>query len=201
MKKKIYHFKTRSSASGDIMTYPDKDSLSATVKSFLETWLIEQKFEVSKFEGNRYTEKGNLCEDDAINLLGLYEDKFYYKNEESKENEWVTGTADIVTEDEIIDIKCPWDMFTFPIKDTLPNKNYYWQMQCYMALYDKPRARVAYCLMNTPEELRINERDHYDYSSLELSDRFKIYTVDRDDEAIEQIKNRVKLCNKYLNGK
>lgn len=194
---KVNDFKIRSSQSGDIMGYPDKDTLPKGAISFLETWMIEKKFGVQKFEGNKYTEKGNLCEDEAIDLLGLHEDNFYVKNQESKENDYVSGTADIVT-DIITDIKCPWDMFSFPIGDQLPNKNYFWQMQCYMWLYDKPSARVVYCLMNTPDHLAYEEKDRYDYSQLDIKDRIKIYTVERDDEAIEQLKNRVELCKNYV---
>ena len=91
-------------------------------------------------------------------------------------------------------------MFSFPMSNKLPNKDYYWQMQSYMWLYDKPLARVVYCLMNTPSHLAFTEKDQYDYTQLPIEERFRIYSVPRDEEAIEQLKNRVKLCKEYVDA-
>ena len=40
-------------------------TLSATAKDLVEEMLIQQKYGVRNFKGNKYTEKGNIVEDEA----------------------------------------------------------------------------------------------------------------------------------------
>jgi hypothetical protein len=78
----------------------------------------------------------------------------YQKNTERKTNEWLTGEADIVTPDQIIDIKSSWSLATFPaLSSQGEDKTYEWQLRAYMWLWDLDYAHVAYCLVNTPDNL------------------------------------------------
>lgn len=149
---------------GKLMTEPklksDKEAgnLSETTKTFLMEVFIQKKYGRKKDISNKYIEKGLLVENDAINLYSRYKFNEYQKNEELFKNDFLVGTPDIVSE-EIIDIKSSWDIFTF-----FSNLNkdidsaYYWQLQAYLALTGKEVARLAYCLVNTPETLVNDEK-------------------------------------------
>jgi len=104
-------FKIRASAVGQIMSDPraKKDKLSATTMTYCQEWLKEQIYGVKKFNSNKYTEKGIQMEDKAIEYLSKLNSDFYLKNEESFENDFLTGTPDIILNDTIIDIKCSWE--------------------------------------------------------------------------------------------
>ena len=48
-----------------------------------------------------------------------------------------------ILSDQLIDIKSSWDFTTFPMhQQSLPSKDYYWQMQGYMMLTEKRYARL-----------------------------------------------------------
>ena len=119
------------------------------------------------------------------------------KNEESFEDEFFTGTPDIITNDEILDTKCSFDAYTFPLFDKeLPNKDYFYQMQVYMHLTGKKKARVVYVLLNTPEELTWEEKR--DYSNMDKKYRIKDFVVEYDAEIIANLQEKVKEARKYI---
>ena len=57
----------------------------------------------------------------------------------------------------MVDIKTAWSVATFPLSadDVAPAQRtlYEYQLRAYMRLWDKPRAVLAYCLVDTPERL------------------------------------------------
>ena len=198
-------FKIRCSQIGRIMSEPrskaDKEAgeLSETTKSYVHEWLTEQIYGVQKQISSKYIDKGNQMEDEAIDLLALHHGEFYQKNEQYFSGTFITGTPDIITETAILDTKCVWDCFTFPLFDTeLPNKDYYWQMQGYMDLCRKESARVCYMLMNTPIELAFTELDQTDYTELPLSKRIKEFEVAFNPDDVAKIKERVKQIRNYI---
>jgi hypothetical protein len=200
-------FKIRCSQIGRIMSEPrskaDKEAgkLSETTKSYVHEWLTEQIYGVRKTISSKYIDKGNQMEDDAIDLLALHHGEFYQKNEQYFNNDFITGTPDIITESEILDTKCVWDCFTFPLFDTeLSNKDYYWQMQGYMELCGKQAARVCYMLMNTPIELAFSELDQKDYTELPLTKRIKEFDVFYDGDDQNKIEQRVIQIRNYIEG-
>src|SRR5690606_5995419 len=124
---------------------------------------------------------------------------FILKNEESFEDEYFTGTPDLILEDEVIDIKCSWDAFTFPLFDTeLPEKDYFYQMQVYLHLTGRKKGRVVYLLLNTPEEISPYEVKH-DYNSIDKKYRIKAFDVVHDSEIIETLQNRILDIRNYIN--
>lgn len=178
----------------------DNPSLPETVKSYLQTWLKEQIYETRNFNGNKATQKGNEMEEAAIDYLAAIDGSFYIKNEEYFEDDDIKGTPDVIFGEKIIDTKCPWNEYTMPLfEDKLPNSNYFWQMQCYMALTGATEAEVVYVLMNTPEDLLNPWTDvPVDYEMLDSVYRIKRFKVERDDKAIENIRKRVLLCREYI---
>jgi hypothetical protein len=215
-------FKVRCSALGKVMTSPRSKSeiLSQTAKTYVEEQVLLAKYGIVKTFNSRYTDKGNLVEDESIKLASeVLELGFILKNDEHFSNDWVTGTPDVNTASLILDVKSSWDATTFPFFATeIPTKDYFFQLQGYLWLTNKTKALLVYCLVNTPLDMVQDEirRAHWNANlleeSLDLIDevqkrhnfdhipdnrRVKVFEVERDDEVIEQIKERVELCREY----
>lgn len=194
-------FKVRASASGKIMTKPRSKSevLSQTTKSYVQEWLKERIYGIKKDFSSKYTQKGIEVEDEAIEKAIEWLDlPFALKNEKYFENDFFTGTPDLILSDEVIDIKCSWDAFSFPLFETeLPTKDYYYQLQVYMHLTGKRKSRVVYVLLNTPEEISPYEQKH-DYSYVDKKYRIKTFEVDYDESIIEELKQRVVDIRAYI---
>jgi hypothetical protein len=193
-------FKIRASASGKLMTKPRSKSevLSKTTITYLQEWAKQEVYGVRKSISSKYLDKGNAVEDEAINYaaqeLGWL---FASKNDEYFEDDFFCGTPDVILEDTIIDIKSSWDCFTFPLfEEDIPNKDYYYQLQVYMHLTGKRKAELVYCLMNTPSELAYE--DVFDYSNLSSKYRIKSFSIDYDEEVIEQLKESVLNSRDYI---
>lgn len=217
-------FKIRASAAGQIMkSARSGNSMSETAKSYIEQWLKEQLYNRTKQFSNKYTEKGLLVESDAIKYLSELRGENYIKNVLYFDSEHFIGTPDIITKDAVIDIKCSWDCFTFPLFDLeLPNNDYYYQMQVYMDLTNTNSAEVVYLLMDAPDDiidreallearrLRLEEiemdlfdqvKDRMTYTGLDDSLRVKSFKIERNDAVIQKIKDRVEECRQYINLK
>ena len=209
-------FKIRCSAIGKIMTNARSktETLSKTTISFLEEWSKEQIYSRRKEIFSKYLDKGNAVEVDSLNFIARELDySSIKKNEESFENAFLTGTPDAILDDHIIDVKNSWDCFSFPLYfNSVPNKDYYWQAQGYMALTGIDRYKLIYTLMDTPEELIQREyfRDEstdlvefaskYKYSDIDSRYRIKVFDIYRNDEDINKIYARVEECRNYLNN-
>jgi len=210
-------FKIRASASGKIM---GQKGLGKTGESYCQEWLTEQVYGRKREFTNKYIQKGLQNEDNSLDFIaenmgfGLL-----VKNEQYYENDFITGTPDIVLSDLIIDVKNSWDCFTFPAFDSeLPNKDYYYQMQCYMSLTGKDNAKVIYVLSDTPEHLIESEarklafvngnelnaefidsvRAKMTYFDIEAKYRIKSFDIARNNEVIELINQRVIQCREYI---
>ena len=213
-------FKIRCSAISQIMASPSANKLPVGAITYIHTWLKEQIYSRSNQFSSKYTEKGTECEQGSIELAAEeYGWGMVAKNTEMYEDEYMTGTPDLILADEIPDIKNAWSCFTFPLFDTEMSKEHYWQLQGYMRLARKPKACIIHTLMDAPESLIMAEArkemyraglddlemELYDqvkasmtYSHLPNSLRIKRFDTVRDDEKIEQIINRVKLCREYI---
>jgi hypothetical protein len=130
----------------------------------------------------------------------------------------------ILNSGEIIDIKSCWDIFTF-LKNVQEPENdmYYWQIQGYMALTGAKIGTIAYCLVNTPDSIIEGEKYNLlrrmdvateedpsykkevellmanrKFDDIPMAERLLTYSVDRNDEDIERIYQRVSLCRQFL---
>lgn len=175
-------------------------------------------------QGSKHTIKGTKIEWEAIGFINEILGTYYAKNEELLFNEWMVGTPDIVEPnlkncELIVDAKCPFTHSTMPIKNTPLNKLYWWQVQGYMHLSGAKQAKVIYCLMNAPVQViesecwriaRLNGLSEYTpeivemvtreltYDDIDPALRIKVYDVEYDPDAINQIQQRVFACNEYL---
>jgi hypothetical protein len=132
--------------------------LSGTAKTHLIKIYIQEHWGRRKDVSTKQMEKGNLVEPDVISLIGNVDQRVYVKNEHGETNEWAIGMADIVEFDEIIDVKASWEAETFlPKLLEKIDKMYEIQLQTYMWLYNKPKARLSYGLVSAPYILVQNE--------------------------------------------
>jgi hypothetical protein len=216
--------KIRCSALGRLMTAPRNKTelLSQTAKSYIQELVLEHKYGIKKEFSSRYTDKGLQCEDEAIALvndvLGL---GFIFKNEEHFQNDWITGTPDVNTNDILLDVKCSYEASTFPFFETeIPTPAYFYQLQGYLWLTGKTEALLCYCLINTPIEIVEDEvrREHWKHKvideDLEIRDfvqkkhnfdqipdnrKVKVFKVERDETIIWAIQEKVEEARIYYN--
>jgi len=198
------------------------EQLSKTAKSYIQELVLEHKYGIKKEFYSRYTDKGNECEEESITLANeVLNVGFIYKNEEHFQNDWVTGTPDVNTDEILLDVKTSWDATTFPFfEDEIPNKDYYYQLQGYMWLTGKEEASLVYCLTNTPQEMVEDEvrREHWKQHAIDESEeirafveakhnfdhipkekRLKVFKIAKDEEVIEQIKEKIAIARNYYN--
>lgn len=223
----------RCSSLGYIMTDPKSKSeiLSETTKTHLIDVFVQNKYGRKTDISNKYIEKGLQVEEDSITLYSRVKKTFFKKNEEHLSNEFIKGTPDLYkgleirAADEIIDIKSSWDIYTFFRVHTKPiDKGYYWQLLGYMALTGATSAKLAYCLVNTPELMILEEerklfyrmnagttenedymraceelRHAMQYDDIPMQERVIEFTIERNQADIDRLYERVKVCREYLN--
>jgi hypothetical protein len=201
-------FLARCSSISNIKSQPrakkDREAgkLSASAMAEVKKYLLWKRMKRSTSFSNRFTEKGNLNEEEAITLVNkvLYPKLILENNKERESNEYVTGECDLyISRDNVIrDIKNSWDIFTFPIyEEKTLEKNYHDQMQGYLELWDCETGYVDKCLTDTP----IGILDSYLFKKYRNLDTFETTdgVYDRDemgkifikDEAMESIKEEV----------
>ena len=189
-------FKIRASASKAIMTEPrtkkDREAgkLSESAKTYVREWLIAQKYGRKKITNSIQMLKGTEMEVDSVEALSKLHGVKYFKNDQHFKNHYCTGTPDIITTEEIIDIKSSYDLFTFhnaesPFTAGGSYTGYGWQLQVYMYLTGKEYARLAYVLVDSPvwvveDEVRkayfqakIQTDEEQDYFSKEIEPRVR----------------------------
>lgn len=201
------------------MAYPEKNEVPKGAITYLHEWVKEQLYDRRKEFTSKYTEKGTTVEQASIDFASdVYGWGLVSKNEKNYQNEWMTGTPDLVLADLIPDMKNSWDCFSFPLFGKL-DPDYEWQMQTYMSLTGKENAAVIYTLMDAPDSLVESEArkemwkagllelemELYDqvkasmtYSHLPNDLRIKRFDVKRDEKKIKQIHDRVNLCAEYI---
>jgi hypothetical protein len=220
----------RCSSLGCLFTEPksaaDKKAgnLSKTAQTYLIKTYIETYWGIEKDISTKQMEKGTGCEEDSLTLVSLHDDFFYEKNQLSLSNAYIKGTADIVLEDEVHDIKTSWDAHSFLPKLTEEiDNNYFYQLQGYLWLYGKSKAKLRYCLVDTPETLRNQEKywlsrrmdvvteespdflrewakieKNMIFSGLPVHERVITLEVARDEEVIAQIPQKVEKAREFL---
>ena len=196
--------------------------LSDGGKTYCQMWLKEQLYNRRKEYSNKYTEKGTICEPAGIEMVA---DKMGYglisKNDKHYEDEFMTGTPDLVLSEIVEDIKNSWSPFTFPLFATeLPESDYFYQLQVYMHLTGKKKAAVNYTLIDAPTEIMDAEArrmwykagnegdlpmDAFDevyakmtYPDVPMELKFKRFEFEYDESVIKTIQQRVVLCRNYI---
>jgi hypothetical protein len=197
--------KIRASALGDLMTDPKEKTeiLSKGAKTVLDNMAKEFVYGFNEVVSGKYMEKGIIVEDQAIELYNSVFFTNYKKNIERKTNDWLTGECDIFTGSKIIDIKSSWSLPTFPAtQEEGQNKGYEWQLRAYMMLWDVDHAEIAYCMVNTPDELiKFEQEELHFVDHIPEHLRVTIVPYKRDKELENKIKVKVEAARAYLANK
>ena len=180
-------YKERSSQTGKIMTNSRTkgEVLGETAKTRIKEKLLQDLFNIKKEFWSKETDKGNEQEGESIKLFSKVSGSFgLVKNLEHFENEFFTGTPDVITKDYVIDIKTSWSASTFPFFETeIPTKDYFYQLQAYMDLTGKSKALLVYCLTDASEDQIQDEIRRQGW---------KDKLIDPTDEQIEALENKVR---------
>jgi len=199
--------------------------LSKTCLGEVHAWMksLPEFYGRRKGFKSKYTDKGNECEAGSIEYASShYGWGMVAKNEETKSNDYLIGTADVILAKSVEDIKNSWSEDTFPLFHTeIPIDGYGWQGQGYMELYDKEEFGLVYTLMDSPEHMVEREARHkawdlgmddvpadlYDeikeqmsYSNFADELRIKRFVLKRDRDLMGIVQDRVELINKYINN-
>ena len=220
----------RCSSLGCLFTEPqskadrERGELSKTAKTHLVEVYARELWGVEKQIQTKQMQKGTEAENEAILLLSRVDGTLYEKNEMRVSNDFITGHADIVEDDFICDTKCSWDAFTFlPKLIEGVDKDYELQLQGYLWLYERQRAKIAYCLVSTPQNIVDSEKYRhlrsmdvateespeflrawakqstaYHFDHIEPHLRVICHQVERNDEIIEQIPQKVQKAREFL---
>jgi hypothetical protein len=178
-------------------------TLSSGAKTVLNDMAKEYLYGYNNVVSSKYTQKGIIVEDQSI---ALYNELFFTshrKNTVRTVNAWLTGEPDIDTGEEIIDIKSSWSMATFPeLPEDGHKPEYEWQVRGYMMLRNRERAKVAYCLVDTPEELIGYENPElHQMDRLPLEMRVTIVEYQRDPLLEQRIIRKVEASRSYVAGR
>lgn len=198
----------------------DNPELSESCKSYVLERYISIKYGRSKEIVNRYVTKGLQVEEDSLTLYALSVGKFIRKNEKNYSNDFITGTPDSV--EPLVDVKSSWDLWTFHKAKQKIHEGYYWQLQGYMALTKQSQSVLAYCLIDCPELLLLQEekklkykmgaddndplykeacealRRELTFKDIPLEEKVYKITIDRNDSDIQKIEERVKQCREFF---
>ena len=208
----------------------DEEILSESCKTYLIQSYVLSKYGRVREITTKQMVKGTISEDDSIKLFSHLEGVQYRKNPYRLSNDFISGTPDlhdgedIVSCNEIIDIKSCWDIFTFLSNVAEPeNDMYYWQMQGYLALTGAKIGTIAYCLVNTPDSIIEGEKyvllkkmdvvseedpeykkevaklvaNRY-FDDIPMQERLLTYSVDRNDDDIAKLYKRIGKCREFL---
>lgn len=196
----------------------DDDTLSEGCKNQLlglYGWLKYKKWTAPEATGWNRGVKGLSVEGLSIEMINRLDGTNYSKCEEKFTNDYLIGCPDVIDNERkiVVDVKSSWNIDSFLLNlDKELSKNYWWQMQGYMALLDLPKAEVNFCLITTPEHIiqaEIDKKAGEKYSADEIranltfddipeQERRLRFVVERDEQAVEKLYRKIIKCREYL---
>lgn len=199
----------RCSSIGKIMTSARAkgEEFSETAKTAMLEAARESMFGVRRsLDDMKYIQKGKACEDAGI---ALYNNVFLYDlkkvdSSERRHNGIITGEPDLIaaTSQKGVDIKIAWSLLTFPLtEDQAGKKEYRYQAMGYMCLFDLPVWEIAYCAIDTPQELLKPWDDpsgHIIDPAIPLHHRITVATFERDLQAEKEMLEKCRLANEWI---
>lgn len=176
-------------------------SLSAGAKTHCEQVAGEYVYGYENIVTGKYMEKGLAVEDQSIELYNSVFFTNHKKNTERRTNDWITGECDIFEGRTIKDIKSAWSLATFPkTPASAHDSGYEWQGRAYMWLWDADEFELAFCLVNTPDELIGYEREELHYvDHIEPQLRVTRLTYRRDRSLEDRMRVKAEAANRYIN--
>lgn len=188
--------KFRCSSLYNILTHEGKDEIQKGHISECRKLVRQLKHDRQPDYITKYTEKGIQSEEAGITVLNRYlmkttgEAVVLKKNEERVTNDWITGLPDTFIGEHIrkikkgYDLKCSWDLHTFPDPFDVMDKQHDWQMKGYSFLTGAEQWFTAYVLVNAPAYMITREKEKVWYAMgqpSEQNDRFieKIINIEK----------------------
>lgn len=195
----------RCSSIGKLMTEPKTKAegpLSVGAKTYIRDLAAQEIFGVDFEISSKAIEKGLLVENESIALLNRVRGLNLAKNTERKNNDFITGEADLfdASRRKGHDLKSSWSVATFPILELdCSDKLYEWQMRGYMMLWDCDEWEVNYALVDTPDNLIGYEpMQMHTVSHIPEHMRITTWTIKRDMEKEAAIAEKVKHAREYF---
>lgn len=191
----------RCSSLAKLMTNPrnKSESLSETAKSYIKQVAKENFYGYTSKVETKQMRKGTEYEMESIALVNsVWFGSNFVKNQLRETQGYLSGHPDIITDDSIIDIKTSWSLETFP---ALPEDadSYEWQVRGYMHLFNKPRASVIFCMIDTDDELLSDwdNRDIHKVSHIDPTKRITVVNYERDGVLEELMLSRLRDASEY----
>ena len=191
----------RCSSLAKLMTNPrnKSESLSETAKSYIKQLAKENFYGYTSKVETKQMRKGTEYEMESISLVNsVWFGSNFIKNELRETQGYLSGHPDIITDDSIIDIKTSWSLETFP---ALPEDadSYEWQVRGYMHLFNKPRAFVIFCMIDTDDELLSDwdNRDIHKVAHIDPAKRITVVTYERDGVLEELMEARLRDASEF----
>ena len=152
----------------------DEEPIPKTLQTELRKIHRAEKYNRTFSFTNKYVQKGILMEEDGITVynhwcLKMGRKVFFKKNDKRLYNEFISGEPDLCDSNDIenceegFDIKCSWDLDTFPFNGDKLDKSYEYQNQGYLWLTGAKRWKTVYVLVNAPDHLIHNEKQKIYY--------------------------------------
>ena len=191
----------RCSSLAKIMTEPKTKAeglLSKGAKTYLTGLAKEVVYGYREEISSKAMEKGTRCEQDSIDLYNSVLFESLTKNAERRSNDCITGEPDLIGKDFGVDIKTAWSLCTFPaLPDDMPY--YEWQARGYMCLFDLPRWDIAYCMIDTPDDL-IGYEQYGIHKVSEIDPHLRVTVVSylRDPEKESRMLDKARAAQLYI---
>jgi len=191
----------RCSSLAKLMTNPrnKSESLSETAKSYIKQLAKENFYGYTSKVETKQMRKGTEYEMESIALVNsVWFGSNFVKNQLRETQGYLSGHPDIITDDSIIDIKTSWSLETFPALAEDAD-SYEWQVRGYMHLFNKPRAFVIFCMIDTDDELLSDwdNRDIHKVSHIDPTKRITVIQYDRDDLLEELMLSRLRDASEF----
>lgn len=200
-----------------------KAPLSEEAKSYIEELFIEQEYGRKPIIGSKEMIKGTRVEEQSISLLSEVTNTLYLKSRKEYQNDILVGHIDVMDDTYVIDVKSPYNLWTYTHADL--SSVYAWQLMGYMWLTGRNLAKLAYCLVDAPEDMIMDEfrracfarnvdnladgaelkeieeqvRKNMTYGDIPKEKRVKLFEVAYSEEKIQLIKDKYQLALDYYN--
>ena len=155
---------------------PWHELLPKTMKTELRKIFRSEKYNRTFSFTNKFVEKGIAQEEDGITTLQTYRKDvlnimtYFTKNTKRNHNGFISGESDLTDTNDFdncnegFDIKCSWDLDTFPFKEDSLDYGYELQNQGYMWLSGTKKWTTCYVLVNVTEDLLYKEKMKWFYA-------------------------------------
>jgi hypothetical protein len=143
--------------------------------------------------------KGTEYESESIALLNsVWFGSNFVKNTHRGNSTYLTGLPDIITDEAIIDIKTSWSLETFPALEEDAD-SYEWQVRGYMYLFDKPKALVVFCMIDTDDDLLSDwdNREIHKVAHIDPVKRITVVEYQREEALDELMEQRLRDASEF----